>query len=59
MLLLTYVLVHKRAFALVFASSQMESNVVVLVDIPVSPERCCPAPVPLKQGINVQQLPGL
>lgn len=64
MLLLTYVLLHKRAFALI--SSHTESNVVVLplqhyrkVDLPVSPGHCCPALVPLKQGINVQQLPGL
>lgn len=43
MLLLTYVLGHERAFALVFASSYTQSNVVVLVDLPVSPGHCCPA----------------
>lgn len=59
MLLLTYVLGHEKAFALTFASSYTESNVVVLADPPVSPGHCCPALVPLKQGINVQQLPGL
>lgn len=58
MLLLTYVLRHKRAFALLLAS-YTESNAVLLVDLPVSPGHCCPALVPLKQGINVQQLPGL
>lgn len=50
---------HKRAFALVFESSYTDNHVVVLVDLPASPGHCCPALVLLKQGINVQQLPGL
>lgn len=59
MLVLTYVLMHKRVFALVIASSYTESHIMVLLALPVSPGCCSPVLVPLKQGIDVRQLPGL
>ena len=58
-LVLTYVLMHKRVLALVIASSYIESHVMVLVALPVSPGCCSPVLVPLKQCIDVRQLPGL
>lgn len=44
----------KRVFPLVVASSHMESHVVVLIVLYVSPGCCSPVLGPLRQGIDVQ-----
>lgn len=59
MLVLTYALTHKTAFALGIKSSYTESHVMALVATFASPGCCSSVPGPLKEGAGVQQLPGL
>lgn len=60
MLVLASVLLHERVFALVIASSYAsKSNIMVLLALPVSPGCCSAVLVPLKQSMDVWQLPVL